>query len=84
MPRLALLVLVALLSWTEAPSAQDTVKVGVLKLTSSAPIFVGVERGFFKEYGAWWQKHGFVKATIPLKDIVDTSFLEAAITAVKD
>src|SRR4026207_640704 len=26
-------------------------KVGVLKLTSSAPIFVGVEKGFFKEFG---------------------------------
>ena len=31
--------------------AQDKVKVGVLKLTSSAPIFVGVEKGFFKEFG---------------------------------
>jgi NitT/TauT family transport system substrate-binding protein len=29
----------------------DKVKVGVLKLTSSAPIFVGVEKGFFKEFG---------------------------------
>lgn len=28
-----------------------SVKVGVLKLTSSAPIFVGVEKGFFKEAG---------------------------------
>ena len=27
------------------------IKVGVLKLTSSAPIFVGVEKGFFKEAG---------------------------------
>jgi NitT/TauT family transport system substrate-binding protein len=31
--------------------AQQRVKVGVLKLTSSAPIFVGVEKGFFKEFG---------------------------------
>lgn len=31
--------------------AQHKVKVGVLKLTSSAPIFVGVEKGFFKEFG---------------------------------
>src|SRR5258705_11474485 len=30
------------------PSAM---KIGVLKLTSSAPIFVGVEKGFFKEFG---------------------------------
>src|SRR6267142_3989187 len=26
-------------------------KIGALKLTSSAPIFVGVEKGFFKEFG---------------------------------
>jgi NitT/TauT family transport system substrate-binding protein len=31
--------------------AADRVKVGVLKLTSSAPIFVGVEKGFFQEFG---------------------------------
>ena len=37
-----------------APSAHaegKPIKVGVLKLTSSAPIFVGVEKGFFKEFG---------------------------------
>jgi NitT/TauT family transport system substrate-binding protein len=32
-------------------SAETNVKVGVLKLTSSAPIFVGVEKGFFREFG---------------------------------
>ena len=32
-------------------AAQSRVKVGVLKLTSSAPIFVGVDQGFFKEFG---------------------------------
>src|SRR5580765_4313628 len=26
-------------------------KIGVLKLTSSAPIFIGVEKGYFKEFG---------------------------------
>jgi len=34
-----------------ASVAAEPVKVGVLKLTSSAPIFVGVEKGFFKEFG---------------------------------
>jgi NitT/TauT family transport system substrate-binding protein len=34
-----------------AADAQTKVKVGVLKLTSSAPLFVGVEKGFFKEFG---------------------------------
>ncbi len=32
----------------------------------------------------WWQKHGFIKSVIPLKDIVDTRFIEAAIEAVKE
>jgi NitT/TauT family transport system substrate-binding protein len=53
MPRLLAAVLLGfllLLSAAAAP-AQTKVKVGVLKLTSSAPIFVGVEKGFFKEFG---------------------------------
>jgi NitT/TauT family transport system substrate-binding protein len=46
-------VLVAAVSvgWTAIVHAQDRPKVGVLKLTSSAPIFIGVEKGFFKEFG---------------------------------
>src|SRR5215831_1934584 len=32
-------------------SRDTTVKVGVLKLTSSAPIFIGAEKGFFREFG---------------------------------
>jgi len=35
---------------TPAPRA-SAMKIGVLKLTSSAPIFVGVEKGFFEEFG---------------------------------
>jgi NitT/TauT family transport system substrate-binding protein len=31
--------------------AQSRIKVGALKLTSSAPLFIGVEKGFFKEFG---------------------------------
>lgn len=31
--------------------AADRVKIGILKLTASAPLFVGVEKGFFKEFG---------------------------------
>src|SRR5581483_11296134 len=34
-----------------AQAQSRPVKVGVLKLTSSAPIFVGVEKGFFREFG---------------------------------
>ena len=93
--------------------AQEKVKVGTLKLTSSAVLFLGVEKGFFKEFGiepelvffrgfpfqdrtgrlwvqdidkqmTWWQKHGFTKSVLPLKQIVDTTFLEAAARAVAE
>src|SRR5512142_483021 len=54
--RLALPALVLALGFAAASAASaqprpTPVKVGVLKLTSSAPIFVGVEKGFFKEFG---------------------------------
>ena len=49
---LAALAAVILVLGAAAPgAAQSKVRVGVLKLTSSAPIFVGVEKGFFREYG---------------------------------
>ena len=51
MRRFLVMVLAALLLGPACASAQTRVKVGVLKLTSSAPIFVGVEKGFFKEFG---------------------------------
>jgi NitT/TauT family transport system substrate-binding protein len=54
MRRRCALLLIALLGTalgaTPAP-AQQKVRVGVLKLTSSAPLFIGVEKGFFKEFG---------------------------------
>ena len=51
MSRRVVCLLAALTLAATAASAQDRPKVGVLKLTSSAPIFVGVERGFFREFG---------------------------------
>jgi NitT/TauT family transport system substrate-binding protein len=41
----------ALLVCAGVAEAQEKVKVGVLKLSSSAVLFAGVEKGFFKEYG---------------------------------
>jgi NitT/TauT family transport system substrate-binding protein len=29
----------------------------------------------------WWVRHGFMKAAVPLAEIVDTSFVEAAVAA---
>jgi NitT/TauT family transport system substrate-binding protein len=49
--RVALVLIVALMGSALPTSAQDRPRVGILKLTSSAPIFVGVEKGFFKEFG---------------------------------
>jgi len=32
----------------------------------------------------WWQRHGFMKSVLPLREIVDTRFIEAAIPAVPE
>lgn len=50
MARVLTALLLGLFLAAPAPAAEK-VKIGVLKLTSSAPIFIGVEKGFFKEYG---------------------------------
>jgi NitT/TauT family transport system substrate-binding protein len=47
----AVVVAVLLAASAQPARGQDKVKVGVLKLTSSAPLFIGVEKGFFKEFG---------------------------------
>src|ERR1041385_3716079 len=49
--RRTLAMLTVLLLLAGAADAQEKVKIGVLKLSSSAVLFLGVEKGFFKEYG---------------------------------
>ena len=44
-------VVAVLLLMLSTAQAATKIKVGVLKLTSSAPIFIAVEKGFFKEQG---------------------------------
>jgi NitT/TauT family transport system substrate-binding protein len=51
MRRILALASAALVLLASGAESSDKVKVGVLKLSSSAPIFVGVEKGFFKEFG---------------------------------
>jgi NitT/TauT family transport system substrate-binding protein len=53
MKRLAvvLIALCLLAGWPAAAQAPAKVKVGVLKLTSSAVVFLGVEKGYFREFG---------------------------------
>jgi NitT/TauT family transport system substrate-binding protein len=49
---LALAVGVGLLgAGVPSAGADSAVKIGALKLSSSAPLFIGVDKGFFKEYG---------------------------------
>ena len=47
----ALLGLVLLLIPVKASCALTTVKVGLLKLSSSATVFVGLDKGFFEAEG---------------------------------
>ncbi len=81
MPRLfAVVVLgVLLLLSAEAAPAQTKVKVGVLKLTSSAPIFVGVEKGFFKEFGVEPELVYF-QAAAPIATALATGQLDVGAT----
>ena len=81
MPRLFAAVLLGfllLLSAAAAP-AQTKVKVGVLKLTSSAPIFVGVEKGFFKEFGVEPELVYF-QAAAPIATALATGQLDVGAT----
>lgn len=80
MPRLfaVLLGFLLLLSAAAAP-AQTKVKVGVLKLTSSAPIFVGVEKGFFKEFGVEPELVYF-QAAAPIATALATGQLDVGAT----
>jgi NitT/TauT family transport system substrate-binding protein len=81
MPRLFAAVLLGsllLLSAALAP-AQTKVKVGVLKLTSSAPIFVGVEKGFFKEFGVEPELVYF-QAAAPIATALATGQLDVGAT----
>jgi NitT/TauT family transport system substrate-binding protein len=52
MRAIVVVLVIALLAAGAPPAgAEGPVKVGALKLTSSAPLFIGVEKGFFKEFG---------------------------------
>jgi NitT/TauT family transport system substrate-binding protein len=47
----AVVLLTLLLVCPNSARAQQAVKLGVLKLTSSAVLFLGVEKGYFREFG---------------------------------
>ena len=78
MRRIAFLVaLLALLA--SVAEAQEKVKVGALKLTSSAPLFIGVEKGFFKAYGIE-PELVFFQAAAPIATALATGQIEVGAT----
>ena len=78
MRRIAFLVaLLALLA--SVAEAQEKVKVGALKLTSSAPLFIGVEKGFFKAYGIE-PELVFFQAAAPIATALATGQLDVGAT----
>src|SRR5665213_2064914 len=50
-PVAAALVVAALSVWMTGARAAETLKVGVLKLASSGPVFIAAEQGFYKDQG---------------------------------
>lgn len=69
----------ALAAGAATAPAQETVKVGVLKLTSSAPLFIGVEKGFFKEFGVEPQLV-FFQAAAPIAAALAAGQIEVGAT----
>ena len=75
----AIVIVLAILAGTA--EAADRVKVGVLKLTSSAPIFLGVEKGFFKEYGVE-PELVFFQAAAPIATALAAGQLDVGATGI--
>lgn len=87
---IAALALVAAGCGGQAPAnkpapAEKTVSIAMLKLTSSAPIFIGIEKGFFKEAGInldiqWFDAaHPIVVATASNKVAVGATGITASL-----
>lgn len=72
----------AMLSTGPAPAlAQQQVKIGALKLTSSAPLFIGVDKGFFKEFGIEAELV-FFQAAAPIATALATGQIDVGATGV--
>ena len=72
---------VAASAGTAPAHAQQKVKIGALKLTSSAPLFIGVEKGFFKEFGIE-PELVFFQAAAPIATALATGQLDVGATGV--
>jgi len=85
MRRIVALVLAtcALALWTGATPvrADSPVKIGALKLSSSAPLFIGVDKGFFKEYGVD-PELVFFQAAAPIATALATGQIDVGATGI--
>src|SRR5204863_9871267 len=79
MRRVQVLVMLAVLACAGYAHAQDRPRVGVLKLTASAPVFVGVEKGFFKEFGVE-PELVFFQAAAPIATAIAAGQLDVGAT----
>jgi NitT/TauT family transport system substrate-binding protein len=61
--------------------ADSSVKIGALKLSSSAPLFIGVDKGFFKEYGIE-PELVFFQAAAPIATALATGQIEVGATGI--
>ncbi len=61
--------------------ADSAVKIGALKLSSSAPLFIGVDKGFFKEYGID-PELVFFQAAAPIATALATGQIEVGATGI--
>ncbi|HZE36943.1 MAG TPA: ABC transporter substrate-binding protein [Candidatus Eisenbacteria bacterium] len=61
--------------------AGSAVKIGALKLSSSAPLFIGVDKGFFKEYGID-PELVFFQAAAPIATALATGQIEVGATGI--
>ncbi len=61
--------------------ADSAVKIGALKLSSSAPLFIGVDKGFFKEYGME-PELVFFQAAAPIATALATGQIDVGATGI--
>ena len=81
-PALVLAVCVAaLFVWAPPAPAQPKVKIGALRLSSSAPLFIGVDKGFFLEFGIE-PELVFFQAAAPIATALATGQIEVGATGV--
>jgi len=71
----------AVLAGVAPARADSNVKIGALKLSSSAPLFIAVDKGFFKEFGIE-PELVFFQAAAPIATALATGQLDVGATGV--